>query len=176
MRDAQGNILSTYTTDGSQSDLASLNLKQNDVFMYGSSRLGSMSVKESVDDGPGSMQYYNGQKWGYRGYKQYELANHLGNVLATISDRKFGVTSGGSSLIDHYDPHIVTAQDYYPFGMLSRVALPNSDVPYTHGFNGKWNDNEVKWLGNQQDYGMRIYDPRIGKFLSVDPLTKDYPW
>jgi RHS repeat-associated protein len=39
------------------------------------------------------------------------------------------------------------------------------------------NDNEVKGgLGNQQDYGFRIYDPRIGKFLSVDPLTKDYPW
>src|SRR5262249_10936121 len=30
--------------------------------------------------------------------------------------------------------------------------------------------------GEQQDYGMRIYDPRIGKFLSVDPLTKSYPW
>jgi hypothetical protein len=23
---------------------------------------------------------------------------------------------------------------------------------------------------------MRIYDPRLGKFLSVDPLTRDYPW
>ena len=23
---------------------------------------------------------------------------------------------------------------------------------------------------------MRIYDPRIGRFLSVDPLTKDFPW
>ncbi len=23
---------------------------------------------------------------------------------------------------------------------------------------------------------MRIYDPRLGKFLSVDPLTKEYPW
>jgi hypothetical protein len=29
--------------------------------------------------------------------------------------------------------------------------------------------------GSQQDYGMRVYDPRIGKFLSVDPLTPDYP-
>jgi len=34
----------------------------------------------------------------------------------------------------------------------------------------------VKGEGNQQDYGMRIYDPRAGRFLSVDPLTKDYPW
>jgi hypothetical protein len=23
---------------------------------------------------------------------------------------------------------------------------------------------------------MRIYDPRVGRFLSVDPLNKDYPW
>ena len=46
---------------------------------------------------------------------------------------------------------------------------------YGFGFNGKENDNEVKGTGNQQDYGMRIYDPRIGRFLSVDPLFKDYP-
>ena len=26
------------------------------------------------------------------------------------------------------------------------------------------------------DYGFRIYDPGIGKFLSVDPLTREYPW
>ena len=25
------------------------------------------------------------------------------------------------------------------------------------------------------DYGFRIYNPRLGKFLSVDPLTKEYP-
>jgi RHS repeat-associated protein len=78
-------------------------------------------------------------------------------------------------LIDYYEPDIVTAQDYYPFGMMSRVALPNNDVPYKFGFNGKWNDNEVKGLGNQQDYGMRVYDPRIGRFLSVDPITEGYP-
>ncbi len=47
---------------------------------------------------------------------------------------------------------------------------------YRYGFNGKENDNEVKGEGNQQDYGMRIYDPRIGKFLSVDPLTKEYAY
>ena len=46
---------------------------------------------------------------------------------------------------------------------------------YRYGFNGKENDNEVKGEGNQQDYGMRIYDPRISKFLSLDPISSSYP-
>ena len=46
---------------------------------------------------------------------------------------------------------------------------------YRYGFNGKENDNEVKGEGNQQDYGMRVYDPRLGRFLSSDPLSKSYP-
>lgn len=47
---------------------------------------------------------------------------------------------------------------------------------YRYGFNGKENDNEVKNKeGSQQDYGMRIYDTRVGRFLSTDPLTQQYP-
>ena len=46
--------------------------------------------------------------------------------------------------------------------------------PSRFGFNGKENDNEVKGFGNQQDYGMRIYDTRTGKFLSTDPLSQNY--
>ncbi|MEB3029768.1 RHS repeat-associated core domain-containing protein, partial [Parvimonas micra] len=57
--------------------------------------------------------------------------------------------------------------------MLGRSYQANK---YRYGFNGKENDNEVKADGNQQDYGMRIYDPRISRFLSIDPLTKKYPW
>ena len=47
---------------------------------------------------------------------------------------------------------------------------------YRFTFNGKENDNEVKGNGNQQDYGMRVYDTRLGKFLSADPLTAKYPF
>lgn len=34
----------------------------------------------------------------------------------------------------------------------------------------------MEGTGNFYDYGMRGYDPRIGRFPSVDPLTKKYPW
>ena len=47
---------------------------------------------------------------------------------------------------------------------------------YRQGFNGKELDNEIKGDGAQYDYGFRIYDPRVGKFLSKDPLFKTYPW
>lgn len=46
---------------------------------------------------------------------------------------------------------------------------------YRFGFNGTENNNDVKGWGNQQDCWMRIYDPRVGRFLSVDPITKSYP-
>jgi RHS repeat-associated protein len=63
----------------------------------------------------------------------------------------------------------------YPFGMLM-PGRTFSSSSHRYGFNGKENDNEVKGEGNQQDYGMRIYDPRVARFLSIDPLAKDYPW
>lgn len=47
---------------------------------------------------------------------------------------------------------------------------------YRYGFNGKEFDNEPKGLGNQTDYGMRMYDPRVGRFLSVDPLAVSYSY
>lgn len=30
--------------------------------------------------------------------------------------------------------------------------------------------------GSTYDYGFRIYNPQIAKFLSLDPLTASYPW
>lgn len=44
---------------------------------------------------------------------------------------------------------------------------------YRYGFNGKENDYDIS--AGAQDYGMRINDSRLGRFLSVDPLTKGYP-
>lgn len=44
---------------------------------------------------------------------------------------------------------------------------------YRYGFNGKENDKDISEGG--QDYGMRINDVRLGRFLSVDPLTRSYP-
>ena len=47
---------------------------------------------------------------------------------------------------------------------------------YRFAFNGKEQDPEQLGQGNIYDYGFRIYDPRLGKFLSVDPLTSQYSY
>jgi len=46
---------------------------------------------------------------------------------------------------------------------------------YRYGFNGKEQDPETYGDGNIYDYGFRVYDPRIGRFLSVDPKAADAP-
>jgi RHS repeat-associated protein len=43
---------------------------------------------------------------------------------------------------------------------------------YRYSFNGKETDSET----GLQDYGFRIYNPSLGKFLSVDPLADEYPY
>jgi len=51
---------------------------------------------------------------------------------------------------------------------LLRGHTPNE---YAYSFNGKRDDEET----GTQDYGMRIYNPSLGRFLTVDPLQKEYP-
>jgi len=112
--------------------------------------------------------------WNSAGKKQYELTNHLDNVMATISDRRLQLTSDNTT-VSGYDADVISAQEYYVFGGIKpRLTYSVNSASYRYGFNGKENDNEVKGEGNEQDYGMRIYNPRVGRFLSVDPLTKEY--
>ena len=49
----------------------------------------------------------------------------------------------------------------------------NAGNLYRYGFNGKERDTESPV---QYDYGFRIYDARLVKFKSVDPLAKSFPW
>lgn len=157
VRDAQGNVLGVY---GNKSGDAQVYWKEQ--HLYGSSRLGMWLPDINLVGGTSSTP------WNSLGKRRYELANHLGNVLVTISD---------AAKVDGF-PVVENAQDYYPFGMRQpgRTYDRVSGGVYRYGFNGKENDNEVKGEGNQLDYGFRIYDSRIGKFLSTDPLFKSYPY
>jgi RHS repeat-associated protein len=103
--------------------------------------------------------------------KTYEFTDHLGNVSATISDRKITIAVAAGNAVASYAPEVLSEKDYFPFGMgmMNRSMTAEN---YEYGFNGKEDDDE--W--GIQDYGFRLYNPSIAKFISVDPLTKDYPW
>ncbi|MBS1635845.1 MAG: RHS repeat-associated core domain-containing protein [Bacteroidetes bacterium] len=118
------------------------------------------------------------------GDKRYELSNHLGNVLTTISDRHLGIdalnnatgATGADGLVDNYMPEILSSKDYYAFGApLDSWGYAGTN-DYRYGMNGKEKDDEIKGSGNSYDFGARINDPRLGKWLSVDPLAHKYPW
>ena len=63
--------------------------------------------------------------------------------------------------------------DYSPFGVALDGRTIESDF-YRRGFNGMEKDDEVKGEGNSYDFGARMYDARIGRWLSRDPREKDY--
>ncbi|WP_290796207.1 RHS repeat domain-containing protein [Flavihumibacter sp. UBA7668] len=149
-------------------------INQEEVHLYGSSRLGIVS-RHLAPDSSFSLVNSFGKIYSYkftRGEKLFELSNHLGNVLVTLADRVQQVKVTGDT-VRHYLADIRSANDYYPFGMLMPGRKFNAGS-FRYGFNGKENDNDVKGTGNQQDYGMRIYDPRLGRFFSVDPMTEEY--
>jgi RHS repeat-associated protein len=58
--------------------------------------------------------------------------------------------------------------------MPTRKYSATTSTTYRFGFNGKEDDKDIN-IG-VQDYGMRIYDSRLGRFLSIDPLIEEYPW
>src|SRR5690554_3372538 len=94
------------------------------------------------------------------------MSNHLGNVLEVVSDRKLPVNDGNGN-IDYFLADVVSYSDYYPFGMQMPGRSFQSDE-YDYGFNGQLKDNEIKGEGNSYDFGNRMHDPRVGRFMSRD--------
>lgn len=105
------------------------------------------------------------------GNKQYEISNHLGNVNAVITDRKMISALGASS---NFEAVVIMSSDYYPFGM-EMPGRHTSSADYRFGYNGMEKDPEVKGNGNSYTTEFRQYDPRLGRWLSLDPLMKKYP-
>jgi RHS repeat-associated protein len=190
VRDAQGNVMATYErklpkTGGTYKD----QIKLKEQHLYGSSRAGMRQVDLLLTAKDYTFNSYNGlllsgtfqtqtsnpasQTSFVRmvGQKVYEMANHLGNVLVTVTDGR-GVLNSGS-VVTGYNAVIKSAMDYSAFGVvLEGRKFVSASGEHRYDFNGKETDQETYW----QDYGFRVYNPKLGKFLSEDPLTKDYPW
>ena len=168
IRDASGNTIATYNYDGS-------NLSWVEQDLYGSSRVGIWNWKQALPSRTMVPQSETDtlNDWYMLGTRSYELTNHLGNVLGVISDKKIGVSSGGT-VVDYYNAEVLSQQDYYPFGMQEPVRGYNAGS-YAYGFNGKRMEPLDPYITDLYDYGERMYYAKVGRFFTVDPLTQKYP-
>jgi RHS repeat-associated protein len=118
------------------------------------------------------------------GLKKYELTDHLGNPRLIFSDRRteeYEMVYIGNN---KYEVQLTNANsqitplemnNYFPFGMLKEgMTADDGFGGYRYGFNGMEKDDELKGKGNSLDFGARINDPRLGRWLSLDPLQAKY--
>jgi len=135
-------------------------------YIYGSSRLGQLSHYNGRTSVAGTFVHRIANKI-------YEIADHLGNVKATVSDRLAWQNN-------QYDYVLKSSQDYYPFGMLMPTRTWDAESSYRFGFNGMEKDDEMKGAGNSYTTEFRLLDARLGRWLSPDPVPKyhesQYAW
>ena len=171
VRDASGNVMSVYTRgDNSQNGGQ---LTQTETHLYGSSRIGLFKPNNNVENPPVKSQFPLAGGVGYayfqnfeRGRKIYELSNHLGNVLTTVSDRRIALDADQNGIVDYYQADILSQQDYYPFGMIMQ-ARSFSSSRYRYGFNGQEKDTTIE--PNHFTALYWEYDSRSGRRWNIDP-------
>ncbi|HWY98808.1 MAG TPA: kelch repeat-containing protein [Bacteroidia bacterium] len=166
-----GNILAVY-------DRKKDTVRLTEWDMYGNKRLGVIDTILRMQKPITGIGTLDSMTTAYlEGQKQYELISHLRNVLVTVSDKKIPVdTVSTDTLAKYYLPLVISAQDYYPFGMEQpgRTYLLTGDSTYNFGLNGMEKTNEIYGAGNEYTTEFRQYDPRLGRWMSSDPIIQ--PW
>ena len=179
LTDANGQTMANYkSTKANTSSSTDFFLTERPI--YGSSRLGINSQKIKVRNASNpnlEISFTKPSQYSYTtGSKAYELSNHLGNVMVVTSDIKEGIVMPTNlARASYYKAIVLSATDYYPFGYQIENRTYASES-YKYGFNGMEKDNEIKGSGNFYDFGLRCYDPRLGRMLSIDPRAPGYPW
>jgi len=173
LRDAQGNEMCRYVKYTNTTSQLMYVAQEHSI--YGSSRVGVDGRKDTLYKAGSYSPAWGGANTSRRalGLKSFELANHLGNVLVTVSDKPVYKVSSGSV---YFNPEVSSISDYYPFGAPIQGRSAAFGGEYRFGFNGKENEDEVNGAGNSYDYGARMYSARLGRFFALDPLAKSYPF
>lgn len=90
-----------------------------------------------------------------------------------MSDKKLGVDNNSDGIIDYYNADVITANDFYPFGMqMPGRKYSQSNTTYRYGFNGQENSDEIAAGLTTAMYWE--YDSRIGRRWNQDPVVKDW--
>jgi len=172
VHDAQGNVMAIYRYTEPTATEPALSFILTERPIYGSSRLGLDTYSVEL---AGQPAYDPETAPDPERALRYELTDHLGNVMAVISDNLVPVDIDGDMIPDANMADLVSSQDYEPFGSL----LPGrnySSNSYNYGFQGQLKDDEINGAtGTNHAFEYRMHDPRIGRFWSVDPLSSKYP-
>lgn len=168
--DAQGNTIAVYSHENN-SGTASYGLHER--MIYGSSRLGMQ--RDTVDVLTSTVL---GNSWDtcyIVGNKYYEMSNHLGSVLTVIRDIKNTYSSAGAGATQGYRVAISSVADYSPYGVQLDMRTQSTE-DFRFGYQGSENDIEIKDAGNSYTTHFRQLDPRIGRWLTIDPKGSTMPW
>ena len=74
--------------------------------------------------------------------------------------------------ITHTKSKIIQMDDYYPFGLTFNSFKREDSKANDFLYNGKEMQDELDL--NWMDYGARMYDPAIGRWHVVDPMSEKY--
>ena len=89
----------------------------------------------------------------------YQLTDHLGNVRAVVSKDNNGNAAA-----------LVSATDYYPGGMPMPGRQFVNGKPYRYGYQGEFAETDEET--GKPAFQLRLYDPRINRWLSPDPMRQ----
>ncbi|MBL4708994.1 MAG: RHS repeat-associated core domain-containing protein, partial [Flavobacteriales bacterium] len=90
---------------------------------------------------------------------RYQLTDHLGNIRVTIGGTKVNA-----------DVELLSMQDYYPFGSKMPGRSITASSFYKQGYQGQAEDAETGFNA----FELRLYDARIGGWLSPDPYKQHH--
>jgi RHS repeat-associated protein len=109
-----------------------------------------------------------------RGEKNYELSNHLGSVLVTVSDKKLPVCS--ADVVTHYTADVLAAYDYYAGSGRIMPGRIFEAQAYRFGAQGSEVDAEI---GDDRNYITTFHreaDLELMQWITPDPETAQRPW
>lgn len=103
------------------------------------------------------------------GSKEYELTDHLGNVLANVLDRKTGY-GAVNNRYKGFHADVSSTTDYYPFGFqMNERSLGGSS---RFGFNTQEKTDEIAGKGNHNTALFWEYDTRTARRWNLDPVDQ----
>ncbi|MCL5674537.1 MAG: RHS repeat-associated core domain-containing protein, partial [Candidatus Omnitrophica bacterium] len=121
----------------------------------------------NTTDQPISMQYRKDGRW----HTAYYLYDGQGNVRQLTNSRG----------------QVIATYNYLPFGEMMNKGMRGQGIEGNEGIGMNWGEenglrNTITYQGREYDrdsglyyYRARYQDPRLGRFLEVDPILREVP-